>query len=457
MESVSAYGKTEFIKEEQRYRAVSLFCMYGKLLLEFACLDAIHQSMDTSDRIEQIGGGSVAVEGVNDIRDILAHIDLAVPFTGEKLGCTVDQVGGVDAVKQTFLVAGVELFKTCGEQTEGGEDEDLGSILFLELVADIENGVAGCDHIVNDDDVLTFNGVAEVFVCNDRVTTVDNGGIVTSLIEHTEVETQDGGVVHAAGQTAFVGRNDHRVAVEQIDFGFLLDECLDHLIRGTDTVKAGQRNSILNACVVSVKGDDVGNAHGDQFLQAHCTVEGFACGALVLSAFIEHRHDNGNSSCLTADSTDDTLQISEMIIGGHGNLLTVHGVGFAVVEAVGDDINVMSAHGIVKHTLCFAGTESGAVCRDDEVFCVLAFAELMQILIDAINKAVAASHTDDTELAIVLRIHYCTSKNDIFVDLFVPTHTDTFYNNIVLNYDEKVNGEKNEKWWEKQHLFMIKE
>ena len=445
MESVSAYGKTEFIKEEQRYRAVSLFCMYGKLLLEFACLDAIHQSMDTSDGVEQIGGGSVAVEGVNDIRDILAHIDLTVPFTGEKLRCTVDQVGGVDAVEQTFLVAGVELFKTCGEQTEGGEDEDLGSLLFLELIADIENRVAGCDHVVDNDDVLAFNGVAKVFVCNDGVTAVDDSGVVASLVEHTEVETQDGGVVHAAGQTAFIGRNDHRVAVEQIDLGFLLDECLDHLVRGTDAVKAGQRNRILNTGVMCIKGDDVGNAHRDEFLQAHCTVEGFACRALVLSAFVQHRHDDGNSSCLTADSTDDTLQICEMVVGRHGNLLTVHGVGLTVVEAVGDDVNVMSAHGIVKHTLCFAGAESGAVCGDDEVFCIFAFTELVQILIDAINKAVAASHTDDTELAIVLRIHYCTSKNDIFVDLRMSAMTDTFYNNIVLNYDEKVNGEKNEK------------
>ena len=48
-------------------------------------------------------------------------------------------------------------------------------------------------------------------------------------------------------------------------------------------------------------------------------------------------------------------------------------------------------------------------------------------------------------------------QNDIFVDLRMSAMTDTFYNNIVLNYDEKVNGEKNEKWWEKQHLFMIKE
>ena len=189
--------------------------------------------MDTANGVEQVGGGGIAVEGIYDICNVLAHVDFAVPFAGEQFRCAVDEVGGIDTVKQTFLVAGVELFKTCGEQTEGREDEDLCGVLFLELIADVKDGVAGSDHIVNNDDVLALNGVTEVFVCNDGVTAVDDGGVVASLVEHTEVETQDGGVVHAAGQTAFIGRNDHRVAVEQIDLGleFMLKKNRDYAMR----------------------------------------------------------------------------------------------------------------------------------------------------------------------------------------------------------------------------------
>ena len=88
--------------------------------------------MDTANGIEQVGGGGIAVEGIYDVCNVLAHVDFAVPFAGEQFRCAVDEVGGIDTVKQTFLVAGVELFKTCGEQTEGGEDEDLCGVLFLE-------------------------------------------------------------------------------------------------------------------------------------------------------------------------------------------------------------------------------------------------------------------------------------------------------------------------------------
>ena len=109
---------------------------------------------------------------------------------------------------------------------------------------------------------------------------------------------------------------------------------------------------------MGIKGDDVVNAHLYQLLQSECAVQGFPCGALVLAAFIKERHDNGNSSCFTADSSDDTLQILIMIVRRHMVFMTAEGIGLAVVGYVNQQIQIRTADRFQNNALGFAGTKT---------------------------------------------------------------------------------------------------
>ena len=105
------------------------------------------------------------------------------------IGGAVDKVGGKYLVDNSVLVVLVELFKSVYEETEGGEYEDTVSTALLHLCGNIEHGIARRDHIVNEDKVHTGNVLTEEFVSSDGVSAVDDGRIVTSLVEHTEIET----------------------------------------------------------------------------------------------------------------------------------------------------------------------------------------------------------------------------------------------------------------------------
>ena len=112
-------------------------------------------------------------------------------------------------------------------------------------------------------------------------------------------------------------------------------------------VKAVKRNRIVNAGIVSVERYYILNAHCHKLLQRHCAVHGFAGGSSVLSAFIKHRHYNGYSSRLAAERRYYALQILVMVIGAHGDGLTVHFIGYAVIKAVADDVCVKSSGGVL--------------------------------------------------------------------------------------------------------------
>ena len=72
----------------------------------------------------------------------------------------------------------------------------------------------------------------------------------------------------------------------------------------------------------------------DEFLQHHGAVEGLAVGLAVLSALIEHGHDDRDTACLAVDGGEDALQVGIVIVRTHGDLCAAHFVGDSVVESV---------------------------------------------------------------------------------------------------------------------------
>ena len=95
-----------------------------------------------------------------------------------------------------------------------------------------------------------------------------------------------------------------------------------------------QRNCILYTGVVSIKSDDVVYTHAYQLLQCQCTVQRLTGSSLVLTTLVQERHDDRNTTGLTTDCCDDTLQILIVIIGRHMILITTQGISHGVVQYI---------------------------------------------------------------------------------------------------------------------------
>ncbi len=120
----------------------------------------------------------------------------------------------------------------------------------------------------------------------------------------------------------------------------------------------------------------------------------------MLPSLVKHRHDHRDTVSLTADSGDGTLQILVVIVGTHGNFLTEHLVLYAVVEAVGEDVNIPSAHRGVEETLSLARSESGAFCLDHKGSVIVVVSPFLEVIVNLVYKLGAAFHADYTEFAV---------------------------------------------------------
>ena len=140
---------------------------------------------------------------------------------------------------------------------------------------------------------------------------------------------------------------------------FPAQKALHELIDRLDGIEAVQGDGILDAGIVGVEGQDVVNAHADQFLQSDGAVQGLPSGTDLLSGLVEIGHDDGDAPGLAAGSGDDPLEVGEMIVRRHVVVVAEHPVGLAEVDNVDKDIQVHAAHGVGKNTLAFAGTETG--------------------------------------------------------------------------------------------------
>lgn len=56
------------------------------LFVEFAVFVAGNNLLDTFVGNEKVADGSVMVKGIDDVGDVLTHVAVDVPFTGEKFG-----------------------------------------------------------------------------------------------------------------------------------------------------------------------------------------------------------------------------------------------------------------------------------------------------------------------------------------------------------------------------------
>ena len=148
----------------------------------------------------------------------------------------------------------------------------------------------------------------------DRIAAVYDVCIVAALVEHTHVDAENVRHVDRAAGSALIRADDHQMLGISLNVRCGAVQPLDELVDRLDRLKAVERDRVLHPRVVRIKGDDIFHTHLHEFLQSERAVQRFAAGALVLTALIKERHDDVDPAGLTADCSDDTLQILKMVI-----------------------------------------------------------------------------------------------------------------------------------------------
>ena len=138
------------------------------------------------------------IDDVHNTCKIFAHISLYIVRSGEKLRNTVVQVCGDNLINPAFLIVSIKFIHALSKQTIGGADEYTVSVALLDLFGNIKHTLAGGDHVIDNDNVLTLHRVTKELVSYDRVLAVYNGGIITSLVEHTHIYAKNIGEVYSS-------------------------------------------------------------------------------------------------------------------------------------------------------------------------------------------------------------------------------------------------------------------
>ena len=194
-----------------------------------------------------------------------------------------------------------------------------------------------------------------------------------------------------------------------------------------------KRNGVHNARVVGVKGQNIGYAVIHELLQSKRAVEGFPSGSLVLAAFVQERHHDADSVCLSVCRGDDALEVLEMVIGAHVVDVSELAVGDAVIAYINEDEKVNAPYGLIDDTLALAASETGKVHVDDVIVCGISIGvllcgvlgrdllpELDQILVDGLSHFFASGQSDQLERSDCRCIHqiFCISHESLRYNVF---------------------------------------
>ena len=98
-------------------------------------------------------------------------------------------------------------------------------------------------------------------MCNDRVTSVYYLGVVTAFIEHTHIDAKNVCVIYSTSHSTFIRADHHQMICINLKVRHVLQKCFDELIRRLNGFETIQRNCVLNARIMCIKGDNTFNTH----------------------------------------------------------------------------------------------------------------------------------------------------------------------------------------------------
>ena len=194
---------------------------------------------------------------------------------------------------------------------------------------------------------------------NDGIFSINDDGIVASLIEHTRVHAEHIAEIDGAVQRSFIRADDR-------DMILIDDQIILHIQKGTDeligrgeVIKAMQRRRILHSGIVGIEGDEIIHAHISQFCEHIGTVQRFPAGSSVLASFIQEGHDDIDALCLSGGCRNHPFQILIVVIRGFVIGITVNGIGKTVIAYVHNNEQILSVNGLMNASLCLSTSKTG--------------------------------------------------------------------------------------------------
>ena len=127
------------------------------------------------------------VQRINHQSDVFTHITIDIVRTLQKLWCLIDQVGGEDCVNESFLICLVNFSSPLVKSPKLQQQK---YVLLCAVSAGVQH-LKYClrrNHIIQDNYIFSFYRRAKEFVRNDRVASIHDFGVVTTLIEHTHIK-----------------------------------------------------------------------------------------------------------------------------------------------------------------------------------------------------------------------------------------------------------------------------
>ena len=191
------------------------------------------------------------------------------------------------------------------------------------------------------------NGIAPVY----------HSRVVPPFIEHSHIQPQHIGDIDRPGHAALIGADDHHMIGIQCEILYVAKQSFDELVSGPHRLETVQRDGVLDPGVMCVKGDNIVDTHVDEFLQGDGAVQRFSGSALMLSALIQERHDDSDSSGFTADRGDDPLEVLVVVIRRHAILLPAEGISHAVIAHIDHDIEIISPDRFLNNAFRLPGAE----------------------------------------------------------------------------------------------------
>ena len=200
---------------------------------------------------------------------------------------------------------------------------------------------------------------------DDGIAPVHDFCVVSSFVKHAYIESHIVGIIDSAPHGTFIGTDDHHMIAVDLQIRLDLQQRPDKLQAALHILKSVQRNRILDPGIMCIKCQDVVHTHGNQFLQSKGTVHGFSAGASVLSALIQKRHNNRNTSCLASHCRNYPFQIGKMVIRRHMIDFAAKRIRQTVIAHINHDIQVVTAHRLRNLSLAFSASEPGSFCFDN--------------------------------------------------------------------------------------------
>ena len=151
------------------------------------------------------------VKCINKKSHVFTHVYVDIPRLRKKLCWLVYKVSSKNLIDNTLFVSFIELIKAVSEKTKCSGTEYSACTSLLQLRSNIYHTFTRRYHIVNNDNILALYVSTKEFMGNDRVTSVNNLSIISSLIEHTHIKAKYIGKVYSTSHTTLIRAYYHHM------------------------------------------------------------------------------------------------------------------------------------------------------------------------------------------------------------------------------------------------------